>query len=444
MQGLQQQQLQQLYLQHQQAAIVLNPQVPGSVHKETPTDSTKSVANHVNATGGNYKPLDTIQPNQVSLPETCVQNNWTGSNSELSITAGSRDQLMEPVKTDGVAIISQANLVISQAAPNSEPSLLLSQSLSGSLTQPSSLLTPAAINSSLCAIETSVAGDHPLLQNSIAGSEPVTLASPASEFISTASNVLLSQSFVSSQTSTFLPQTSIASGSSLNPTIDGTMLNEINSAEVKQSPLTGNNDPTLSNGPVPTLSGFSSSGVCVSNMSISPFSSPSYVMSPTQKSPFASTVSLSPSITQPLTIINPTCLSPSSGLQGGQSTFSPSVIPGDLLSPSKQLAVVSPGSSKSPFNLSSGGNGLVVPKLNLLFDPMAIPQPPPTPSPPLPTDKLSPQTPSIYVSVPVCLSLLCVVAFFFQSSVILTFKCMDETSFFKATKDFTLHSCGGA
>ncbi|KAJ7323700.1 Lysine-specific demethylase 6A [Desmophyllum pertusum] len=415
-QGLQQQQqLQQIYLQQQQQAQqqqqqqgteLSNTQANATVPLESAAAiATQIITNHVS--GENHEHVDTSQLSQPSSS----QNNWSDTlqahNGQNSTATGSDNQFAKPTKSE----VQTSPCVVTQGVSHSVAPTLLTQSLPGPFSQSESLLTDAHSNSSVSAMDTSTCittADHMLQvtghQNSIAGPGTVTLSSLSSNFVSASSNVLLSQSVVSSQGTTFLSSESLTTGSttttepSLTSGMHTTLLGEINcSVDIKPSPLTGNGDPTLSNGTISTYSGFSSSNACASGMSISPFSSPSYVMSPTQKSPFHTTSSLSPSLTQPLSIINPSCLSPSSGLQGGQSTFSPSLIPTELLSPSKQLAVVSPGSSKSPFNLSSGGDNLAVPKLNLLFDPNAIPHPPSTPAPPLPTDKLSPQTPSIYV-----------------------------------------------
>lgn len=420
LQGLQQQQLQQIYLQQQQQAQ--HQQQQGSTEQANTTVSlensttipAKNMTNHVSfqdMKGENHEHLGSSQLNQPSVPGPSSQNNWSDTvqphNGQNLASSGSDNQFAKPAQSD---VQSSTLCITMQGISDSVAPMLITQSLPGPFSQSESLLTDVHSNSSMSAMETSItAADHMMQvtshQNSIAGPDTAVLSSLPSNFVSTSSNVLLGQSVVSSQGTTFLSSESLTTGSStttepsLTSGMDTTLLGEINcSADIKPSPLTGNSDPTLSNGPISTYSGFSSSTGCASGMTISPFSSPSYVMSPTQKSPFHTTSTLSPSLTQPLSIINPGCLSPSSGLQGGQSTFSPSLIPADLLSPSKQLAVVSPGSSKSPFNLSSGGDNLVVPKLNLLFDPNAIPHPPPTPAPPLPTDKLSPQTPIIYVS----------------------------------------------
>lgn len=420
LQGLQQQQLQQLYLQQQQQAqqqqqrgtelslIQSNVTVPLENSAAVPT---QSITNHVPLQGmevENHEHLAAGHVNQPSVCSSSSQNNWSDTvqphNGQTLVSTGLDNQLAKSTDSN----VQTSTCITTQVISNSVAPALLTQSMPGPISQSESLLTDAQSNSSVSAMETSVApSDHMMQvtghQNSIAGPDTAALST---NFVSTSSNVLLCQSVVSRQGTAFLSSESLATGSSTTtePTLasamDTTILTEINcSGDVKPSPLTGNNDPTLSNGPISTYSGFPSAAGCASGMTISPFSSPSYVMSPTQKSPFHTTSTLSPSLTQPLSIINPSCLSPSSGLQGGgQSTFSPSLIPTDLLSPSKQLAVVSPGSSKSPFNLTSGGGDLVVPKLNLLFDANAIPHPPPTPEPPLPTDKLSPQTPIIYVS----------------------------------------------
>ena len=403
LQGLQQQQqLQQLYLQqqvqaqqHQQGVLLNSTQVNPQAH----LDNTNTMTNHVSlqgTRGENHEPLNAVQVNQQSLAGSSLQNSWPETTQPQNVQNG--------VATSSSKSEAQASTpcITTQGISHSVAPTLLTQPHSETFSRSDSVLAGSAM-------ETTTAGDHMLqvagYQNSIARSEPETLSSHSSNFVSTSSNVLLSQSTVSCQGTATFSSGSIVTGSvpasepSLHSAMDTTILSEINcSTDAKSSPLTGNGDPTLSNGPISSYSGFSTPNACASGMSISPFSSPSYVMSPTQKSPFNATASLSPSITQPLSIINPTCLSPSSGLQGAQSAFSPSLIPSDLLSPTKQLAVVSPSSSKSPFNLSSGGDNLVAPKLNLLFDSMAIPHPPPTPTPPLPTDKLSPQTPSIYVS----------------------------------------------
>ena len=363
-------------------------------------DNTKNMTNHVSfqgTKGETHEHVNASQANQQSLPVSSMQNNWSAAVKSPSDQNG------------GTVSCSSGEVQASTMQVMVHPSVLLAQPHPNAFSQTDSLLTQTCSNSTMTAMETSFAGAQMLQatghRSSIAGSDPSTLSSLSSNFVSTSSNVLLSQSAVSCQGTTFLSSASVTTGTTTiaEPTvhsgIDTTILSEINcSTDAKSSPLTGNSDPTLSNGPISSYSAFSSSNACASGMSISPFASPSYVMSPTQKSPFHTTASLSPSITQPLSIINPSCLSPSSGLQGAHSAFSPSLIPTDLLSPSKQLAVVSP-SSKSPFNLNSGGDNMVVPKLNLLFDPMAIPCPPPMPTPPLPTDKLSPQTPSIYVSI---------------------------------------------
>ena len=405
MQGLQQQQLQQLYLQQQQqqGTELNNTQDDAAVSMENAAAYFgKNMANHVSfqdVKGESHKQL-----NEPSVPGSNGQDNWSNTvqpqNGQILASTCSDNQFAKPAHS-----VVQTSCITTQG---------ISHSLPGTFSQSESLLTEAHSNSAVSAMETSItpAGDNITQltgqQNSLAGPDTVSLPSPLSNFVSTSSSVLLSSSAPSSQGTTFLTNESLSTGTtttteqSLTSGMHTTLLSEINcSADVKPSPLTGNSDPTLSNGPMSTYSGFSSSAAGASGMSMSPFSSPShYVMSPTQKSPFHTTASqLSPSLTQPLSIINPTCLSPSSGLQGAQTAFSPaSLIPTDLLSPSKQLAVVSPGSSKSPFNLSSGGD-MVIPKLNLLFDSNAIPHPPSTPAPPLPTDKLSPQTPSIYVSI---------------------------------------------
>lgn len=105
----------------------------------------------------------------------------------------------------------------------------------------------------------------------------------------------------------------------------------------------------------------------------------------TSPTPTPSIQSLSTSISQPLTI-NPCNLSPKPSL------LSP------LLSPSVSIALASPSSSKSPLT-SVGPSNHQVPKLSLLFDGNELPAPPKPPHPPLPTDKLSPPTPSICVSI---------------------------------------------
>lgn len=418
LQGLQQQQLQQLYLQQQQQAQQQQQSTELSTTQANTTVSlentaiipVKNMTNHVSfqiMKAENHENVDTSQLNQPSVPGSGSQNNWSDTvqphSSQNSASTGLDNQLAKPTTSD----VQTSTCVTTQGISNSVAPTLLTQSLPGPFTQSESLLTGGHSNSSVSAMETSIApGDHMMQvaghQNSIAGPDTAMLSSLSSNFVSTSSNVLLSQSVVSSHGTAFLSSESLTTGSStttepsLTSGMDATLLTQINcSTNIKPSPLIGNSDPTLSNGPISTNSGLSSAA---GGMTISPFSSPSYVMSPTQKSPFHTTSTLSPSLTQPLSIINPSCLSPSSGLQGGHSTFSPSLIPADLLSPSKQLAVVSPGSSKSPFNLTPGGDNLVVPKLNLLFDSNAIPHPPPTPAPPLPTDKLSPQTPIIYVS----------------------------------------------
>lgn len=414
LQGLQQQQqqqLQQLYLQQQAQAQVQQQQKQqqGVVLNSTQAsaqaylDSTKNMANHVSfqvTKGENHELVHASQVTQQSFPGSSLQTNWPENTQTQS------DQNGLSVSASKSEVQASTTCITTQGISHPPNPTLPTQPHPETFSQSDSLLTKAYSNSTVSPMETSISGDHLLQvtgqQNSIARSEPATLSSLSSNYVSTSSDVLLSQSVVSCQGTTFLSSGTVATGSttmsepSLHSGMDTTILSEINSSkDVKPSPLTGNGDPTLSNGPISSYSGFSSA----SGMVVSPFSSPSYVMSPTQKSPFHTTASLSPSISQPLSIINPTCLSPSSGLQGVQSTFSLSLIPTDLLSPSKQLAVVSPSSSKSPFNLSSGGDNLMLPKLNLLFDPMAIPHPPPTPTPPLPTDKLSPQTPSICVSI---------------------------------------------
>jgi histone demethylase len=73
------------------------------------------------------------------------------------------------------------------------------------------------------------------------------------------------------------------------------------------------------------------------------------------------------------------------------------------MSPSMSIAMASPSTSKSPLTTGIGPSGFQVPKVSLLFDPMAIPCPPKQPYPPLPTDKLSPPTPSINVSTNFCI-----------------------------------------
>lgn len=163
------------------------------------------------------------------------------------------------------------------------------------------------------------------------------------------------------------------------------------------SVLTGSSDPTLSSGAEVSSN---SEGVTLpaaplsADVSISPFSSPSYTVSPTPK---LASNSFSPITSQPLSI-NPVsvCLSPGSGLHGSH-LLSPSLIsPNPLqLSPSQNLSLLSPSSSKSLLN---NDGQIPIPKISLLLDENAIPTLPKVPSPPLPTDKLSPQTPSIFVS----------------------------------------------
>lgn len=176
------------------------------------------------------------------------------------------------------------------------------------------------------------------------------------------------------------------------------------------SVLTGSSDPTLGSGVVSSnLEAVtvplapSSTGV-----SISPFSSPSYAVSPTPKlTPHSS---FSPITTQPLTI-NPvsSCLSPGSSLHGNP-LLSPSLIsPNPLhLSPSQNLSLLSPSGSKS---LLSTEGQFPIPKISLLLDENAIPTLPKVPSPPLPTDKLSPATPSIFVSIHIINTLGCQIIF---------------------------------
>ncbi|XP_067031974.1 lysine-specific demethylase 6A-like isoform X1 [Acropora muricata] len=398
--GLQQQQLQlylqqqaQLQQQQQQGALVNSAQVAST---QGLFDNSKNLANHTAFQGekqDNLEHISAVQGTQQSIPGNDLQNNWPetvhaqGNQNGMPVvpcnSEVSGSNLPTCTTTQGVSL------------PVAHSAL---QTNSGNFSQSNTVLTNAYEDSNVSAMETSSVSDHLLQatghQNSITTSEPATQPLLSSNFVSTAVDALLSQSVVSCQGTTFLSSGTIVTESTTSSGIEPSILGEINSsADGKPSPLTGNGDPTLSNGSISSLAGFTNATI----MSISPFSSPSYVMSPTQKSPFHSTASLSPSITQPLSIINPTCLSPSSGLQGTQSAFSPSLIPTELLSPSKQLTVVSPTSSKSPFNLNSGGDNLAVPKLNLLLDASAIPHPPPTPEPPLPTDRLSPQTPSIYV-----------------------------------------------
>lgn len=343
----------------------------------------------------NHEHITVIQGTQQSIPGNDLQNNWP----ETVQAQGNQNGMpMVPCKSE----VPGSNLPTCTATQvvSHQVSHSALQTNSSNFSQSNTVLTNAYEDSNVSAMETSSINDHLLQatghQNSITTSEPATQPLLSSNFVSTAVDVLLSQSVVSCQGTTFLSSGTMVTESTTSSGIEQSILGEINSStDGKPSPLTGNGDPTLSNGSIASFAGFTNSTM----MSISPFSSPSYVMSPTQKSPFHSTASLSPSITQPLSIINPTCLSPSSGLQGTQSAFSPSLIPTELLSPSKQLTVVSPNSSKSPFNLNSGGDNLAVPKLNLLLDASALPHPPPTPHPPLPTDRLSPQTPSIYVSM---------------------------------------------
>ncbi|XP_048588663.1 lysine-specific demethylase 6A isoform X1 [Nematostella vectensis] len=133
-------------------------------------------------------------------------------------------------------------------------------------------------------------------------------------------------------------------------------------------------DPGLNNGPVSTLF-----DMCGS--SAAPFPSPSYVTAS-----FSTGVSYSPSLSQPLTV-NPCSLSPTSN--------QPQLLSPSLMSPSVGLALASP-SAKSPL-LGGASGSTQVPKLCLLKDPSIIPSPPKAPYPPLPTDKLSPPTPSIWV-----------------------------------------------
>lgn len=137
--------------------------------------------------------------------------------------------------------------------------------------------------------------------------------------------------------------------------------------------LTRSDNPTLG------------SGGSTNEQSSSSFPSPTYVSSPTQK--FSTSVSFSPNLSQPLTV-NASSMSPSSK----QSLLSPS-----LMSPS-MIAMASPSLSKSPLTSGIGPSAFQVPKVSLLYDATAIPSPPKQPHPPLPTDKLSPPTPSICVS----------------------------------------------
>ena len=409
-QGLQQQQqLQQMYLQQQQQQVTEPNNV--QAHDAVPMENAvmysagKNMANHVSLHDGKAENHDEL--NQSSVPGSSSQENWPDAVQPLN------GQILVPTCSENQFAKSSDGLT--QTVTSSITTQGISLPLPGPFSQSESLFTEAHSDSGVSAMETSIAGDDPLMavteqQNSLAGPDALTTTSPLSDFVSTSSNASMFNSSVPSSQGTTLLQgesgTTATSEQSLSSGIHSTLLSEINcTGDVKPSPLTGTSDPTLSNGPMSMYTGFPSSaaGAASGISTISPFSPPShYVMSPTQKSPFHTTASqLSPSLTQPLSIINPSCLSPSSGLQGGQSAFSPaSLIPTDLLSPSKQLAVISPSSSsKSPFNLSSGGDNLAIPKLNLLCDSNALPHPPDTPLPPLPTDKLSPQTPSIYVSM---------------------------------------------
>ena len=384
--------MQQQQQQQQQVAVLNSSQVNTQAH----LDDTKNVTNHAAFQGTkaeNHVHLNANQTYQQGIPSTSLHNNW----SEITVPQ---------VTQNGVIANSNSSVVQASTAQGiSDQSVLISQPQATVLSQADSFQTQVCRESSVSAMETAYGGAQLLQANATIGSDSGTLSTLSSNFVSTSSDVLLSQSVVCCQGTTLTSSGLVTTASmptsepSLRSGIDTTILSEINcSTDAKSSPLTGSSDPTLSNGPISSYSVFSSSNACASGMAISPFSSPNYVMSPTQKSPFHTGATLSPSITQPLSI-NPSCLSPSSGLPGGHSAFSPSLIPSDLLSPTKQLAVISPASSKSPFNLSSGGDSLAVPKLNLLYDSMSIPCPPPTPTPPLPTDKLSPQTPSIYVSI---------------------------------------------
>ena len=399
LQPQQQQQLQQLYLQ-QQAQVQQQQQVAvlnsSHVNTQAHLDNTKNVTNHASFQGSeaeNHVHLNANQAYPPGVPGASLHDNW----SESTVPQVTQNGVIANSSSSGVQASTTQGI--------SNQSVLISQPQATVFSQADSFQTQMCHESTVSAMETAYTGAQLLQVNATIGSDSGTLSSLSSNFVSTSSDVLLSQSVVCCQGTTLTSSGLVTTASmptsepSLHSGIDTTILSEINcSSDAKSSPLTGNSDPTLSNGPISSYSAFSTSNACASGMAISPFSSPNYVMSPTQKSPFHTGATLSPSITQPLSI-NPSCLSPSSGLHGGHSAFSPSLIPSDLLSPTKQLAVISPASSKSPFNLSSGGDSLAVPKLNLFFDSMAIPCPPPMPTPPLPTDKLSPQTPSIYVSI---------------------------------------------
>lgn len=402
-QGLQQQQLQQLYLhqqaqlqqqQQQQQGVLMNSTQVGAT--QVVFDNSKNLANHVSFQGGNeegHEQLNASEETQQSIPGKDLQNCWP----ETAQAPSNQNGMPVVVCTSDVQGGSLATCATTPGMSHPVTQSVI-QTSAASFSQSDTVLT-SVYGDNVSAMDTSSVSNHLLQasghQNSIAQSESATAQSLlSSSLISTSSDVLLSQSVVSCQGTTFLSSGTMVTGSTASSGMDSSILGEINSCtNAKESPLTGNGDPTLSNGPISSYVGFSSA----TGMTISPFSSPSYVMSPTQKSPFHTTASFSPSITQPLSIINPTCLSPSSGLQAAQSAFSPSLIPTDLLSPSKQLTVVSPLSSKSPFSLSSASDNLTVPKLNLLLDSSAMPHPPPVPDPPLPTDRLSPQTPSICV-----------------------------------------------
>lgn len=375
---LQQQQIHHMLLQQQQ----LNSQA-NSQHGNTPGTSQAQ-----NVLPSNWPALlaqtqQHLVQNGNSQPLTSQQGNITpGTQTEVvqSSASGTSVVVYSPsVKLPTVAQTSLASSATSVTGMNHLQGSEHQKATNG----PSASLVSQSVSSDVSGVFTTQVnnGNHTQMDTTTTAASVTMLNEGIGYQSSSGFTVASFESSLSGKA------TSVASR------MDTSVLSEINPAslaEVTRSPLSGSRDPNLSAYPISSAADIPATSIStIGTALISPFASPHYVMSPTQKLPFPS-VSLSPSITQPLTV-NPSCLSPSAG-------FSPPLISPGLLSPNKQIALASPNASKSPFTVAGGGNGLGVPKISLLFDPNEIPSLPLPLSPPLATDKLSPATPSIYVS----------------------------------------------
>ena len=393
----QQQQLQQMYLKQQQqqqaqagsADAQSNGQSVNTSTALSVSGSTETAATSISQPSGAQQPQATatisVSSSQHSQSSTNQYEQHNGiEQQQVGETSAMHGQLSGNHPQSGALTMVSTSLTSSEIS--SVPVSGISRSFSSESLKPLSINT----NQEPSSMETDDQ-DKTLLNT-----QPVSELSMNGPSVSVE---LMEDSSSFNQSSLQLNVSTTSTSQTTDVQVSHDILSEPSSNFNPSSVLTGSSDPTLGSGAVSSNSEVVTVPSAPSSMgvSISPFSSPSYAVSPTPK--FSNHSSFSPIATQPLTI-NPisSCLSPNSNLHGNHLLSPTSLISPNLmqLSPSQSLSLLSPGGNKSL--LSSGGQ-LPIPKISLLLDENAIPTLPKAPSPPLPTDKLSPPTPSIFVSI---------------------------------------------